>query len=522
MESKLQKQVKKYFKKYKSYFYGNNIAKVTFTDQVKKDAGKLILVTATSPTPYGEGKTTVSIGLNDAMNDLKKSSIVCLREPSLGPVFGLKGGATGGGKTTVEPSEKINLHFTGDFHAITSCNNLIAACLDNIIYWGNSLNIDPNRIIFKRCLDMNDRSLRNIRIKNTYEYNAEFTITAASQIMAIFCLTKDQKDLLDRIENIIVAFTVNNKPILVRDLKIRNAIWACLKEAFDPNLVLTSGGNLASIHGGPFANIAHGCCSLRSINLARNNFDYVITEAGFGSDLGGQKFIDILCQNNFMVPQAAILVTTIRALKYHGGTTTNIEVENLVTLENGFNNNLIIHFENLKQFGINPIVTLNLFTTDSKKEIDLLEKLCKKHNINFVINSGFINGSKGCLDLAKMVIKTIKKHPVKNLNFTYLPSDSVRDKIKKIATKIYQASDVQFSDEAIKILDKIDYKNYDICMAKTPLSLTDDPKGVFKKHEHIIHVKRIEINSGSNFAIIYCNDIFLLPGLPKKPQAENF
>ena len=480
--------------------YGNDMAKV---DIMNKKKGKIILVTATNPTKYGEGKTTVAIGLNDAFKKLGYNSIASLREPSMGPVFGVKGGATGGGKAVIVPEDKINLHFTGDFHAITSANNLICALIDNHIYQGNELDIQ--NVTFNRCLDMNDRALRNITIKDKrYEREEIFNITAASEIMGVFCLAKDMDDLRSRISDIIIGYNSKNEEIYVKDLKCVEAVIALLLDAMKSNAVKSLEDNLVLVHGGPFANIAHGCSSLISLNTARSISDYVITEAGFGSDAGATKFLDILSRNNFDEIYATVLITTIRALKLNGDG----------ELEKGISN-LQAHIDILKAFNVNVVVTLNKFEDDTDDEIKFVQEYVEKQNIKFAINEVYLKGSIGGIDLAN---KILEFEDNSKINYLYDLNDKLEDKINKYLSNIgcikYNASDEV--KEKIKEFNK--YK-YPICVAKTQYSISDDPKKLGYPKDYEVTIRDIKVNNGSKFIVIYLGDIITMPGLSKNPSA---
>ena len=469
--------------------YGNYMAKInkSYFD-INNEDGKLILVTSINPTPYGEGKTTLSIGLCDSLNKLGKKSIVTLREPSLGPVFGRKGGAVGGGKSKVIPEENINLHFTGDFHAITSANNLLCAIVDNHIYQGNELGID--KVVIKRCLDVNDRSLRG-----------NFVITPASEIMAIFCLSKDINDLKERIGNIIVGYTKDNKEIYVKDLKCENAITLLLKDAIKPNLVQTIYQNPAIIHGGPFANIAHGCNSIIATKTALKLSDYVITEAGFGSDMGAIKFFDIKCKNNNIYPDAIILNCTIKALKYNG--------EN--SLEKGISN-LEFHINNMKKYTDNLIVALNKFDTDTEEEINFVKDFCTKQNVDFSVCTMFLDGENGCIDLSNKIIN-MKEN--KKRYQIYNKDDSLEEKIEKVAKEL-GAVKVNYSDKAKNKLNLLKNSKLDICLSKTPMSITDNPKILGYPKDFEITVTDIDIYNGAKFITVLLGNVLTMPGLAKE------
>ena len=505
--------------------YGSNKAKISLDLLDKKRNSKLVLVTAINPTPMGEGKTTVSISLNDALRKLGKKSILTLREPSLGPVFGVKGGATGGGYAQVIPMEDINLHFTGDFHAITTANNLLCSVIDNHIYQGNTLNID--KVIFKRCLDLNDRQLRVINTglskeKNTKERIDGFDITAASEIMAILCLSKDLNDLKRRLGNIVIGYDNKGKEITARMLKADGAMTVLLKDAIKPNLVQTLEGNPCIIHGGPFANIAHGCNSIVATNIAMSLGDITITEAGFGADLGAEKFLDIKCRNINTHPDAVVLVATIRSLKYHGEMPKeDIAKESIDYLEKGMNN-LYKHIHNLKEvYGLNVVVAINRFSADTNKEISFLEEKLNKIDVDYAVTDGYSLGSDGSIELARKVLDNINKP--NNFNYAYDINDSIKEKIYKVSAKIYGAKDVEYSDVALEKLSLLEekYNNVPICIAKTQYSLSDDPKNLDPKKDYNIHVTDLVLKSGAEFIVVLTGDIMTMPGLPKVPNSEN-
>lgn len=487
----------------------------------------LILVTATNPTPYGEGKTTVTVGLSDGLARIGKRVCAALREPSLGPVFGIKGGATGGGYSQVTPSEDINLHFNGDFHAITSANNLIAAMLDNHIHHGNALNIDPARVVFKRCMDMNDRSLREIEIglekSNKFTRKDGFVITAASEIMAILCLATDLKNLKERVENIVIAYDKDGGLVRAKSLNCADAVCVLLKEAIKPNLVQTLEGTPVLIHGGPFANIAHGCNSVIATKTALNLAGYVVTEAGFGAELGAQKFLDIKCRTAGLAPKCVVLVSTIRSLKYNGGCDKDgISQPNLDALKLG-GENLKAHIENLKNFNQNVIVALNKFATDTDEEIAHVRALCEESGAEFSLCEGFLKGSAGTEDLAKKVAQICEK-PAREINFTYEPADPVKTKIEKIATKIYGAKDVVFSPRAQEDLAEISRLGFDglpVCVAKTQYSFSSDAKLLGRPKGFSFEVSALEIRGGAGFIVAVSGSTMLMPGLPKVPAAEQ-
>ena len=490
-------------------------------------SANLILVTATNPTPYGEGKTTVTVGLSDGLARIGKRVCAALREPSLGPVFGIKGGATGGGCSQVTPSEDINLHFNGDFHAITSANNLIAAMLDNHIHHGNALNIDPARVVFKRCMDMNDRSLREIEIglekSNKFTRKDGFVITAASEIMAILCLATDLKNLKERVENIVVAYDKDGGLVRAKSLNCADAVCVLLKEAIKPNLVQTLEGTPVLIHGGPFANIAHGCNSVIATKTALNLADYVVTEAGFGAELGAQKFLDIKCRTAGLAPKCVVLVSTIRSLKYNGGCDKDgISQPNLDALKLG-GENLKAHIENLKNFNQNVIVALNKFASDTDDEIAHVRALCEESGAEFSVCEGFLKGSVGTEDLAKKVAQICEK-PAREINFTYEPADPIKIKIEKIATKIYGAKEVVFSQRAQADLAEISRLGFDglpVCVAKTQYSFSSDAKLLGRPKGFSFEVSALEIRGGAGFIVAVSGSTMLMPGLPKVPAAEQ-
>lgn len=487
----------------------------------------LILVTATNPTPYGEGKTTVTVGLSDGLARIGKRVCAALREPSLGPVFGIKGGATGGGYSQVTPSEDINLHFNGDFHAITSANNLIAAMLDNHIHHGNALNIDPARVVFKRCMDMNDRSLREIEIglekSNKFTRKDGFVITAASEIMAILCLATDLKNLKERVENIVIAYDKEGGLVRAKSLNCADAVCVLLKEAIKPNLVQTLEGTPVLIHGGPFANIAHGCNSVIATKTALNLAGYVVTEAGFGAELGAQKFLDIKCRTAGLAPKCVVLVSTIRSLKYNGGCDKDgISQPNLDALKLG-GENLKAHIENLKNFNQNVIVALNKFATDTDDEIAHVRALCEESGAEFSVCEGFLKGSAGTEDLAKKVAQICEK-PAREINFTYESADSVKTKIEKIATKIYGAKDVVFSPRAqadLAEISRLGFESMPVCVAKTQYSFSSDAKLLGRPKGFSFEVSALEIRGGAGFIVAVSGSTMLMPGLPKVPAAEQ-
>ena len=511
-------------------YYGNYKAKIDFKrmwNEVKNNEdGKLVLVTAITPTKAGEGKTTTTIALIDGLAKIKQKAIGCLREPSLGPVFGLKGGATGGGKVTVEPHDDINLHFTGDMHALTSSINLISAIIDNHIYQGNELNIDPNKITWKRALDMNDRELRSIDIglgsdKNGIKREDHFQITVASELMAIMCLAKDEKDFIDRVRKIIVAFTYDDKPVYLEELRISNAILKLMREALKPNIVQTQENNLVFVHGGPFANIAHGCSSLIATRLALKLSPLVITEAGFASDLGAEKFFDIKCRTGNLKPNAVVLVATIRALKLHGGVLfEELENENLDALENGFKN-LEQHYQNLRKFNVPVIVAINHFKSDSENEVKKLIELLNKNYFPFAFLDGYLKGGDGSRELASKVMEVLE---TKRSNFSpiYKLTSSIEGKIETLAKEIYRADGVEYSDlakEKIELYKNMGKDDLPICVAKTQSSFSDDPKLLNAPRNFKLHVKDLSLSNGAGFIVVYCGNILTMPGLPKIPAA---
>ena len=509
--------------------YGKYKAKIsldTFKRLKDKKDGKLILVTAINPTPLGEGKTTMAIGLADGLQRIGKKSVLALREPSLGPVFGIKGGATGGGYSQVAPMEDINLHFTGDIHAITSANNLLSAIIDNHIYFGNELGFD--RVTWKRCVDLNDRQLRKVETGLSGEENVVpredgFDISVASEIMAIFCLATDLEDLKRRIGNIIVGYTKDDKPITARDLKAEGAMTVLLKDALNPNLVQTLEHTPAIIHGGPFANIAHGCNSIIATKMALKLGDYIITEAGFGADLGAEKFLDIKCRKAEIKPDAVVCVATIKALKYHGGMPKDeIKNENLEALERGFNN-LLRHVDNLKnKYGLNVIVAINKYTHDTEKEIKFLRNKLKEYDIELSLVESWEKGGEGATDLAEKIVKLTEKNS--KLNYAYNLNESIKEKINDVATNIYGAEGVEFSQEAEEMIDRIEkmgYGNLPVCIAKTQYSFSDDPKNLECTEPFKIHVKEIILKSGAEFIVAITGKIMTMPGLPRVPAAEQ-
>ena len=495
--------------------YGKDKAKITLSP--KEGKGKLILVTAISPTPYGEGKTTVSIGLGDAFHKLDKKPILVLREPSMGPVFGMKGGATGGGYSQVIPMEDINLHFTGDFHAITAANDLLCAAIDNHIYHGNELGIET--VTFNRALDVNDRALRQISLDHRSE---KFNITAASEIMALFCLANSLEDLKEMLGNIVIGYDKNNRIILAKELHIEGALVTLLKDAFYPNLVQTLEHTPAIIHGGPFANIAHGCNSIVATKLGLSLGDYVITEAGFGSDLGAEKFLDIKCRKAFISPDCIVLVATIKALKYNAGISKeNILVENVDAVREGICN-LEAHVSNLKKFGVPIVVCLNAYDTDTSLEQQVVLDWCSKKDIPVAISTAYRDGGEGAKDLAFAVEQALLESS--DFHYLYEDNDSIYDKIYKLATEVYHANKVEYSEEALKkisILEKNNLSYLPICGAKTQYSLSDDAKKLGNPTNYSIYVRDIELYHGAGFITVLFGDILRMPGLPKHPNYEK-
>ena len=507
--------------------FGPYMAKINSKalDHIEKKKAKLILVTAMSPTPAGEGKTTTTIGLTDALASQGKSVVACLREPSLGPVFGMKGGATGGGYAQAIPMENINLHFTGDFHAITSANNLLAALIDNHIYHGNELGIDPDAITFKRGLDMNDRSLRKVNIDNArYQYQGGFDISVASEVMAIFCLASSLDDLTYRLGEIQVAQNLdkNKSPIYAKDIKAQGAMAALLKDAFMPNIVQTLEHNPVLIHGGPFANIAHGCNSFMATQLGSDMADYVVTEAGFGSDLGAEKFIDIKCRQTGLEPSLIVIVATIRAMKYHGGKKVEeLNNEDLASLEKGFSN-LERHIENCsKHFGLNLVVAINHFQTDTDEEVKLVQEKVDKLGFKAILCSHWGEGSKGAALLAKEAINLAEKP--NQFKFLYDTKDSIKSKLITIAQNIYRAKDVIFEDEALSQLNVIEdeYAHLPVCIAKTPYSFSGDAKAIGAVSDHTLTIREIRLARGAGFIVAICGSVMTMPGLPLKPASEG-
>ncbi len=514
-------------------FYGKYKAKLNesvFARLKERPDGKLILVTAINPTPAGEGKTTTTAGLGQAMAKIGKNAIIALREPSLGPVFGIKGGAAGGGYAQVLPMEDINLHFTGDMHAITSANNLCCAMLDNHMQQGNALGIDQRRILIKRCLDMNDRALRNILVGLGGKVNGVpredgFIITVASEVMAILCLAADMQDLKARLGNILIAYTYDGRPVYARDIKAEGAMAALLKDAINPNLVQTVEGTPAVMHGGPFANIAHGCNSVRATRLALKLADYCITEAGFGSDLGAEKFLDIKCRMAGLAPSCVAVVATVRALKYNGGVPeAELAEENVEALKKGIVN-LEAHVENMRKYGVPVVVAINRFHTDTAAELQVIDDCCRKLGVDYALSEVFAKGGEGGMELAKTICSVIDREK-ENTHFAPIyPIDAaIEDKLKAIAGDIYGADGVVFTNQALKSLKEIKALGGDslpVCIAKTQYSLSDDPKLLGRPAGFRITIRDLKLSSGAGFVVAYAGDIMTMPGLPKVPSAEK-
>ena len=509
--------------------YGKYKAKLSsdIWERVKDNKdGKLILVTAINPTPAGEGKTTTSVGLGEAFNRLNKKAVIALREPSLGPCFGIKGGAAGGGYAQVVPMEDLNLHFTGDFHAITSANNLLAALLDNHIQQGNILGIDPERIVWKRCIDMNDRVLRNIVVglgKKTdgVVRQDHFVITVASEIMAILCLAENMKDLKQRLGKIIVAYTYEDKPVTADDIQATGAMAALLKDAVKPNLIQTLEHTPALVHGGPFANIAHGCNSVAATRIGLKLADYCITEAGFGADLGAEKFFDIKCRMSGLKPDVAVLVATVRALKYNGGVPKDdLAAPDIEALKSGIVN-LEKHIENIQQFGVPVVVTLNKFASDSEEELAYVKDFCIGHNCEFALSEVWEKGGEGGIELANKVIETLENKK-SDFHTIYNNEASLTEKIETIAEKIYDADGVEYDTQAVKQLKRLTelgFGSFPVCMAKTQFSFSDDPKLLGRPENFKIHVREVYVSAGAGFVVVLTGSVMTLPGLPKKPAA---
>ena len=510
--------------------YGKYKAKISlkFINKIKnRKNGKLILVTAMSPTKAGEGKTTTTIGLGQALVSLGKKALICIREPSMGPCMGIKGGAAGGGYSQVIPMEDINLHFTGDIHAITAAHNLLAAMVDNHIHQGNELDINPEKIVWKRVMDMNDRALRNITVglggkKNGIPHASGFDITVASELMAILCLAEDINDMKERFSKVIVAYTTKNKPVTAGDLHAQGAMAAIMKDALKPNLVQTLEHVPTFVHGGPFANIAHGCSSLIATKTALNLSDYVITEAGFGADLGAEKFFDIKCRLGNIIPNAVVVVATIRALKMHGGKSVNeLNDSDVDALKTGLSN-LFKHINNLKLYKVPLVVALNLFPSDTEEEIEFVKNACDSLNIPIEISTVFSDGGRGGISLAKKVLELTEKKS--DFEFLYDENLNIKEKIKIISNKIYGAKDVEYSDEALDSLELIEKMGLDklpVCIAKTPVSFSDDPKKLGAPEGFNINVRNVSISAGAGFIVVLTGNVMTMPGLPSKPAAEN-
>ena len=495
--------------------YMTDVYRGKYTSEKK---GKLILTTSINPTPYGEGKTTLAIGINDALRKLGKNSLAVLREPSMGPVFGVKGGATGGGYSQIVPMETINLHFTGDMHAITSANNLLASIIDNHIYQGNNLNIDPNKVLFKRCLDVNDRALREVKLNNRLEH---FTITAASEIMAILCLSNDLNDLRRRLENILIGYTYDNKAVFASSLNCIDSLMILLKDALKPNLVQSLENNPVIIHGGPFANIAHGCNSIIATKLGLSLADYVITEAGFGSDLGAEKFFDIKCRNN-IIPDLVIINVTIKALKHNGyASKDEIDKPSIELINKGICN-LDRHIENMKKFNSNILVVLNKYSTDTLDEIEFVKKHVENLNVPFEVSDAYSKGSNGAIDVAKKIIELCNNE--NKFKFLYDLDLPIKDKINKICNEIYGASNIIYTDLINKKIDEINslgFSNLPICIAKTQYSLSDNPKLLGNPTDFDVEIKNIELKSGAGFIVVFLGSIIDMPALSKSPAYLN-
>lgn len=511
--------------------YGKYKAKLSdeLEERIKNNSnGKLILVTAINPTPAGEGKTTTSVGLGQAFCKMGKKAVIALREPSLGPCFGIKGGAAGGGYAQVVPMEELNLHFTGDFHAITSANNLLAALLDNHIQQGNILRIDPNQIVWKRCLDMNDRVLRNVVVGLGKKADGvvredHFVITVASEIMAILCLADDMKDLKERLSEIIAAYNYDGEPVTAAQLNAVGAMAALLKDAIKPNLIQTLENTPALVHGGPFANIAHGCNSVRATKMALKLGDYAITEAGFGADLGAEKFFDIKCRKAGLKPDAVVLVATVRALKYNGGVPKpELNTENIEALKKGIVN-LEKHIENLHKYGVPVVVTLNRFMTDSQKELNYVKEFCEQRGCEFALSEVWEKGGEGGIELAEKVIETLEKK-TSDFHVLYPDEMGLKQKIETIAKEIYGADGVEYDSAALKALEKIEklgFGNLPICMAKNQYSLSDDASKLGRPEGFFVHIREVYVSAGAGFVVAITGTIMTMPGLPKKPAADN-
>ena len=510
---------------------GRHIAKLNleYIDRLKAKKSNLILVTAITPTPAGEGKTTTSVGLSDGLNKIGKKSIVCLREPSLGPSFGMKGGAAGGGYAQVVPMEQINLHFTGDFHAITSAHNLLSALIDNHIYWGNQLNLDPENILWKRVVDLNDRALRSIKInlgklKNNIPRNDGFDITVASEVMAIFCLSNNLKDLEEKIGNITIGYTKDKKPVYAKDLKAEGPMTVLLKDAIRPNITQTLENNPAIIHGGPFANIAHGCNSIIATKTALKLSEYVVTEAGFGADLGAEKFLNIKCRKAAIQPNCVVLVATIRALKMHGGVEKeNLKKENLEALKKGLPN-LERHINNVKKFGLKVVVAINHFTTDTDKEVKLIQEYCLKLGVKVSLCTHWADGGKGTKDLANNVVEVCNKNNKDDFKYLYSDETPILEKIETIAKEMYGASQIEADDkikEEIKKIEQAGFGKFPVCIAKTQYSFSVDPKLKGAPSDHVLPIREVRLSSGAEFVVVVCGAIMTMPGLPKIPAANS-
>ena len=510
---------------------GRHIAKLNleFIDSLKEKKSNLILITAITPTPAGEGKTTTSVGLNDGLNKIGKHSIVCLREPSLGPSFGMKGGAAGGGYAQVIPMEQINLHFTGDFHAITSAHNLLSALIDNHIYWGNKLNIDPKNVVWKRVVDLNDRALRKIEInleklKTNTPRNDSFDITVASEVMAIFCLSNSIQELEEKIGNITVAYSKDKKPIYAKDLKAQGPMTVLLKEAVRPNVVQTLENNLAIIHGGPFANIAHGCNSILATKTALKLSEYVVTEAGFGADLGAEKFLNIKCRKAGIQPSCVVLVATIRALKMHGGAEIkDLKNENIYALKKGLSN-LDRHIENIKKFGLNVVVAINHFIADTDNEVKIIQDHCSKLGVKVSLCTHWSDGGNGAKDLANNVVDLCKNSNKSKFEYLYSDKNSILEKIEKIAKEIYKAKGIEVDEktkEQIKKIEQAGFGKFPVCIAKTQYSFSTDPKLKGAPSDHTLAVREVRLSSGAEFVVVVCGSIMTMPGLPRAPAADN-
>ena len=510
---------------------GRHIAKlnIEYILKLKEKKSNLILVTAITPTPAGEGKTTTSVGLSDGLNKIGKQSVVCLREPSLGPSFGMKGGAAGGGYAQVIPMEQINLHFTGDFHAITSAHNLLSALIDNHIYWGNRLNIDPNKVVWKRVVDLNDRSLRKIEInleklKTNTPRNDSFDITVASEVMAIFCLSNNIQELEEKIGNITVAYSKDKKAIYAKDLKAHGPMTVLLKEAVRPNVVQTLENNLAIIHGGPFANIAHGCNSILATKTALKLSEYVVTEAGFGADLGAEKFLNIKCRKAGIQPSCVVLVATIRALKMHGGSEKDsLKDENTDALKKGLPN-LERHIDNIKKFGLEVVVAINYFITDTDNEVKIIQDYCSKLGVKVSLCTHWSEGGKGTKDLANKVDELCEKSNKNKFKYIYSDKSSILEKIEKIAKEIYKAKGIEVDNETkehIKKIEQAGFGKFPVCIAKTQYSFSTDPKLKGAPSGHTLSIKEVRLSSGAEFIVVVCGSIMTMPGLPRVPAADN-